>query len=578
MGLVGRARPWIAAWVLLVASCASVDPNVFNEALRTATFRAYLGAIEAQFGGLEAAGVTAGELRDRYRKRAMAAQSPESFYRVLSEMLADLDDPHAVMRVSPRFWDAPVAEPEWSQFVMSRGSVWVGLPRRSVRSPEDYAESLGVWLRPFGSKPLGEFEPLEIAALLRSSAAFSGRSGLASAREPLAWLRLRAIDGIEIESPHDAELVVRGPLCSTVEFQVDLEGVPATIALMRNAGVFEGDSLSRGIRRRYSPLELAATLESEEGVVVTGPSSVHGGRSPVSANRARREGFRRSAFPSGRRFRLNDPAAEAFGIEAWHLRTPEGRRVAYLRIERFEPRVYADGDVRQGQVPADPVAGPNGSVEPRLDAALQAAFAALNVDGWRGDDRRAVDGLIVDVTGNAGGSWVETGLLLSFFLDAETEVVPHSVVTVVDSGWWFFRARTRAKQFLARADVRQVEPKQLVVLVDQSTASAGEITAATLRGVAGATLIGERTAGAEYSTAEFRAPDGSVLRIGLSGGMEPPLPSFQGVGIEPDVVIQPFAEFDEALDLEAWRAGFRFLALEKGLERIDRLSAVEAEL
>ena len=207
MGLVGRARPWIAAWVLLVASCASVDPNVFNEALRTATFRAYLGAIEAQFGGLEAAGVTAGELRDRYRKRAMAAQSPESFYRVLSEMLADLDDPHAVMRVSPRFWDAPVAEPEWSQFVMSRGSVWVGLPRRSVRSPEDYAESLGVWLRPFGGKPLGEFEPLEIAALLRRSAAFSGRGGLASAREPLAWLRLRAIDGIEIESPHDAELV-----------------------------------------------------------------------------------------------------------------------------------------------------------------------------------------------------------------------------------------------------------------------------------------------------------------------------------------------------------------------------------
>ncbi len=563
------SRCWLMGLVLWAASCASIDPNVFDERLRSATFRAYVGAIEAQFGGLQAAGVTADQLRSRYAERAAEAESPAAFYRVLSEMLADLDDPHAVLRVSPRFWHAPVAEPEWSQFVMSRGSVWVGLPRRSVRRPAELAAAMEEWQRPFGGKTLSELEPLEISALLRSSAAFGGRGGMAEAREPLEWLRLRTIDGVEVETPHDAELIVRGALCSTVTFGVDVGGVPATIALIRNAGVFEKDGQKTGVRRRLSPLELAVMLEEEEGRPGRGPAHVRGSRSPVSANMTRRGAYRASAFRRGRKFRLTDPAAEAFGIEAWHLQTPEGQRVAYLRIERFEPRAFEDGDARQGLVPDEPGSGPDGAVKPRLDATLQAAFSALNINGWRDDGARGADALIVDVASNAGGSWVETGLLLSYFLDPEAKVVPHAVETVVDKGTWPFRTRTRAKQFLARADVQQVRPKQVMVLVDQTTASAGEITAATLRGVLGATLIGERTAGAEYSTAEFRAPDGSVLRIGLSGGMEPPLPSFQGRGIVPDIVIEPYVEADEAIDLEAWRAGFRFLALGKALERID---------
>ncbi|QDV07393.1 Peptidase family S41 [Planctomycetes bacterium Poly30] len=559
-----------------IASCATVDPSVFDERLRTATFRAYVGAIETQFGGLEAAGVSADDLRERYGSRAASAESPAEFYRVLSEMLADLDDPHAVLRVSPRFWQAPVAEPEWTQFVLSRGSVWVGLPALSIRSREELALAVADWTRSFGPRALGDLEPDEVALFLRRSAAFGGPGGIAAAREPLEWLRLRRIDGFPVETPHDAELVVRGALGSTVEFEVDLEGTPVTIALLRNAGVFESEVGEGSVRRRLSPIELAELLESRNGRARFGSGTLVSGRAPLSANRARRLALLQSAFRRGRRFPLIESEAEAFGIEAWRLRTPEGRRVAYLRIERFEPRTSGSDDSDGEDVVTRPIETDEG-VKPRLDATLRSAFRALDVTGWSQGPGEPIDAMIVDVTGNAGGSWVETGLLLSYFLDPGVEVVPHAVESVSQRGNWFFRTRTRARQFLARANVPWLRPKQLFVLVDQNTASAGEITAATLRGVAGAKLIGERTAGAEYSTAEFLAPDGSVLRIGLSGGMQPPLGSFQGRGLTPDISIEPLAQIDERIDLEAWRATFRFVALSKALEKIDR-DAADVEL
>ena len=51
--------------------------------------------------------------------------------------------------------------------------------------------------------------------------------------------------------------------------------------------------------------------------------------------------------------------------------------------------------------------------------------------------------------------------------------------------------------------------------------------------------------------------------------MQPPLASFQGRGLEPHVRIEPLAELDEPIDLEAWRAALRFVSLEKALQRID---------
>ncbi len=76
----------------------------------------------------------------------------------------------------------------------------------------------------------------------------------------------------------------------------------------------------------------------------------------------------------------------------------------------------------------------------------------------------------------------------------------------------------------------------VVVLVNEYTASYSEWTAAILRGMIGATIVGAPTAGCEYCVVRVAGPDGSTLAFGgtpfvLPDGVE----SFQRVGLSPDV-------------------------------------------
>lgn len=545
--------------VLIIAVCASLaacrtfDPDVFDERLRRATVDAYVDAIATQFGGLAAAEVTVDDLARRYRDQAIGAATPAAFYSVLRRMLADLDDPHATLTVSPQFWSGPVAEPEWIQFAASRGRVWVGIPAGSLRSPAQLEIAIEEWLAAEGATQLSDLDAAGIAGFLRRSTAFGGQGSSPRAfSAPLEWLPVVSIDGAFVESPHDGELLVRGALGSTVRVEVhDGEGV-LEISLVRNAGVFEeAEAIDSGIRRRLNPLELAAKLDPRARSL-----PAHGGtRAPRSASRALQRARARSAFRRGERLPIDAPAANKFGLEAWSLRTPRGAPVGYLRIGSFRPAPEGDGADGDPFDP-DPKRRPT---EPSLAPALAQAMDALGpYDDW-----------IIDLTSNPGGSWHEAGLFVSYFLDPEEEVVPHDVCSVSEPRGIFIKVRTRETHRLARVDVDAVEPRSVHVLVDQSTASAGEIVASTLRGRSGAVLVGERTAGAEFSTAEFRAPDGSVLRIGLSGGMVPPLESFQGRGLEPDLAIEPDVGPFDPIDLERWRAVFPYLALRTALELID---------
>lgn len=568
----GIYRPGLSLALVAAAclnSCRGFDPHQFDGRLREATFDAYVETIETQFGGLSAAGVTTAELVARYRERAVVAATPEGFYSELRAMLADLNDPHAALQVSPRFWTGPVAEPEWVQFVFLEGDVWIGMPSVSVRTLDQLTDSIETWLTTLGVQRADELDARGIAAFLRASAAFSpthavarekarGDSGVDSrgggwfryprfdveVTRPLRWMRIKAIDGRAVETPHDAELLVRGAVGSVTQLDVVIEGDggldrPSKLALIRNAGVFETDETVGGVRHRLNPLELADRLDPGGASFRRGA----GVRSPLDAGRALRRARARSAFRLGRKLDLPGPEAEAFGLEAWQLRTQGGATVAYLRVDSFRSAV---GDESESQ-------------SLTLYAPLQKAMGAF----------RGIDHWVIDVTHNPGGSWQEAGLFVSYFLGRNDEVVPHEVTSVSTAGNLLFRTRTTSVHRLARVDVEPVMAKTVHVLVDQDTASAGEIVASTLRGKAGGVLVGERTAGAEYSTAEFEAPDGSVLRIGLSGGMMDPYESFQGRGLAPDIALKPFFDPGAPRDLEVWRAIFRYEALRAALIDID---------
>ncbi|MEM9803231.1 MAG: S41 family peptidase [Planctomycetota bacterium] len=525
---------------LLALGCRSFDPDVFDERLRAATVDAYVDAIETQFGGLEAAGLESGDLRERYREEAIAAETPAVFYAVLRAMLADLDDPHATLRVSSRFWAGPVAEPEGVRFVRSRDAIWIGAPGPSLRTDDELDDAMSRWLSSLGASSLAELDQRETATLLRLSSAYGADDRAWLLAAPLVWLRVHSIDGVAIETPHDAELMARGDLGTRARVVVEGRAGPTRLALLRNAGVFE-DGPDGGVRRRLGPLELAALLDPGEG---------RGGTTARPPLRLRFRDPHRRPFRRGDRIDLPEAASRAFGAEAWILRTPRGRRVGYLRIGSFRPRDAQGKTIESSE---------EGSERPSLRHVLRRTFAAL----------APCEDLIVDLTGNPGGSWQEAGLFISYFQSPEDEVVPHEVASVAVTGNALFRIRTREVQRLERADVPCVLPRRVHVLVDQDTASAGEIAASAMRGLAGATVVGERTAGAEFSTAEFEGPDGSVLTIGLGGGMVAPLERFQGRGLRPDIAIEAPAEAEESVDLEEWRASYRYRALAAALQAID---------
>jgi carboxyl-terminal processing protease len=106
--------------------------------------------------------------------------------------------------------------------------------------------------------------------------------------------------------------------------------------------------------------------------------------------------------------------------------------------------------------------------------------------------------------------------------------------------------------------------KSLIVLVDRGTASAAEILAAAVRAGAGATLVGERTAGKGIGQKALLLADGSGLsltRLRLEG---PDGTTWQGTGLVPDLEVGPIPTTDDgpgSADLALDRA--RRLILER---------------
>lgn len=121
------------------------------------------------------------------------------------------------------------------------------------------------------------------------------------------------------------------------------------------------------------------------------------------------------------------------------------------------------------------------------------------------------------------------------------------------------------------SDVRRLIPRrtgapfQLVILADEATGSTAEHVIAHLSRSPDVTLIGARTSGSQFSLAEMRTPDGTVLKYSSRRVRFPDSGDFQGRGLEPDVRI-PF-------QIEPCRANGFVEAL-----RSTRLARLEAAL
>ena len=523
---------------LLVAfatlACRSVDESVLDARLRAASVDAYLGFLDEEFGGFDAAGVTLESLRDRHRAEAIDAARPEDFYAVLRAMVAELQDPHAGLVVSERFWPGPISIPERVSTTHWGGGVWLTLPRQSIRDPEEMAAALDGWLDGI-REGLGAGDPGAIACLLARSAA--PPEGL---HPPMAWLELQSVSGQPVTSTHGALLLLEGPLGSTVEITGLLDGAEVTLGLLRNAGrIREPGSGEFG--EGLGPSQLARLLDPE---VPLPPR-----RWRVRPLEVEQHHIQELLAGSARVAGVDREVAREYGLEGRVLISPGGRPVAYLRIGDFEREAWPDDVVTDER-------------DAKLLESLRVVMKSLGTfDDW-----------IVDLTWNHGGRWLDLGSAVSFFLPEEEEFVPHEVRGWRQgTTWGFLPTLERVSVRQRRVDVPVVRPKRLLVLVDQGTGSSAEILASTLRAMAGARLIGERTVGAELAVTEFEAPDGSRFRVGGVGGMTSPCEPFQARGLEPDVPILLPPPDQAGLGPAERQQRFRYEALRSALLLMDQL-------
>ena len=164
--------------------------------------------------------------------------------------------------------------------------------------------------------------------------------------------------------------------------------------------------------------------------------------------------------------------------------------IGYMRIKTFSPK--------QATLGAD------GKMTTMLRAALR--------------ELRDTEGLIIDLQGNGGGVVAASDPFLGHLLERKRTY-----------RW----GRSGGQKRIIRPQTPRYRG-EVVALVDARSASGGEWAARILRDAGRATVIGERTAGAEAAVKTSNGPDGSVVKFSAWPMTEPGVTPFQGTGIQLD--------------------------------------------
>ena len=135
----------------------------------------------------------------------------------------------------------------------------------------------------------------------------------------------------------------------------------------------------------------------------------------------------------------------------------------------------------------------------------------------------AIKGIILDLRANPGGLLSEAEKVADLFLSSGT------IMTT--------KARDYSKTY--RATARQPEYKgEVIVLVDQGSASASEIVAGALKNNKRALVVGKRSFGKGSVQKVFEFEDGAALKLTIAKYLTPGNISIQDSGITPDIVLQ----------------------------------------
>jgi carboxyl-terminal processing protease len=160
---------------------------------------------------------------------------------------------------------------------------------------------------------------------------------------------------------------------------------------------------------------------------------------------------------------------------------------------------------------------------------LQRALADLHEQGMRG--------LVLDLRDNPGGLLDQAVRVADTFLSSGTIVRTSSP-----------DERQRDEKFARPEGTEPDYP--MVVLVNGSSASASEIVAGALKNHDRALIVGQRSFGKGSVQVLQNFQDGSALKLTIAQYLTPGDVSIQGVGIVPDIGIDPMTVDEEDMDLD----------------------------
>lgn len=141
--------------------------------------------------------------------------------------------------------------------------------------------------------------------------------------------------------------------------------------------------------------------------------------------------------------------------------------------------------------------------------------------------RSDAENLILDLRGNPGGFLQSAVSIASFFLPTGKVVVREQHGEDDET---LYRSPGRT--------LREFAPEEMVVLIDNGSASASEILAGALRAHDIASLLGQTTFGKGSVQELVQLPDGSSLKVTVARWLTPDGTSISQNGLEPDIAIE----------------------------------------
>ena len=142
---------------------------------------------------------------------------------------------------------------------------------------------------------------------------------------------------------------------------------------------------------------------------------------------------------------------------------------------------------------------------------------------------KGIKKVILDLRGNGGGYVSAAQDLLALWIDGELMLTQKSV-------------HFDSEKLNTASGKAILKDTKTVVLVNESTASASEITAAALKEYGKATIVGVKTYGKGVVQKMFNLSGGGMLKVTVAEWLTPKDNSIDGKGVEPDVKVERTSE------------------------------------